>query len=150
MKDEKINPEQFYRSLAIIWFALFVSQFLLLLVLYFIQPELFSFDFSRPLLDKNAIVIIIFAVAAFGNVAVSFLLRKKYLDLAVAEQNVHFVQTAVVVGSALCESVSLFGLMLAFVANYQYFFLWFILGIGAMIFHFPRREHVYAAGYKKQ
>jgi hypothetical protein len=40
--------------------------------------------------------------------------------------------------------------MLAFVADYQYFFLWFILGIGATIFHFPRRDNLIAAGYKKQ
>lgn len=150
MQNEKINPEQFYRTLVIIWFALFVSQFLLLLVLYFVQPELFRFDFSKPLIDKNAIIIIIFAFAAVFNIALSFFLKKKYLDQAIAEQNIHFVQTAVIVGSAMCESVSLFGLMLAFVANYQYFFLWFVLGIGAMILHFPRREAVFAAGYKKQ
>jgi hypothetical protein len=53
-----------------------------------------------------------------------------------------------IVGCALCESVSLFGIMLAFVADYQYFFLWFILGIGSMIFHFPRRDNLIAASYK--
>ena len=150
MKDEKINIEQMYRTLAILWFTLFVSQFLFLVVIYFAKPELFRFDFSQPLLGKNAPVIIIFALAAILNIAISFFLKKKYLSQAVAERNVHFVQTALIVGCAMCESVSLFGMMLAFVADYQYFFLWFILGIGMMIFHFPRRDNLIDASYKKQ
>ena len=150
MKDEKINIEQTYRTLAILWFALFVSQFLLLVVIYFAKPELFRFDFSQPFLGKNAPIIIIFALAAIFNIAISFFLRKKYLTQAIAERNVHFVQTALIVGCAMCESVSLFGMMLAFVADYQNFFLWFVLGIGAMIFHFPRRDYLFAASYKNQ
>lgn len=150
MKDEKINIEQMYRTLAILWFALFISQFLFLVVIYFAKPELFRFDFSRPLLGKNAPIIIIFALAAILNIGISFFLKKKYLGQAIAEKNVHFVQTALIVGCAMCESVSLFGMMLAFVADYQYFFLWFILGIGAMIFHFPRRDNLIDASYKKQ
>ena len=150
MKDEKINIEQMYRTLAILWFALFVSQFLFLLLLFFAKPELFRFDFSQPFLGKNAPVIVIFAAASVLNIAISFFLKKKYLGQAIAEKNVHFVQTAMIVGCAMCESDSLFGLMLAFVADYQYFFLWFILGIGATIFHFPRRDNLIAAGYKKQ
>lgn len=150
MKDGKMNVEQMYRTLAILWFALFVSQFLFLVIIFLTKPELFHFDFSKPLLDKNAIIIIIFALAAILNIAISFFLKKKYLNQAVADQNIHFVQTALIVGCAMCESVSLFGMMLAFVANYQYFFLWFIPGIGAMIFHFPRRDNLIAANYKKQ
>ncbi len=148
MKDGKINIEEMYRTLAILWFALFVSQFLLLLVIFFTKPELFQFDFAKPLLGKYAPIIIIFAMAAIFNIAISFFLKKKYLGQAVADQNIHFVQTAMIVGCALCESVSLFGMMLAFVADYQYYFLWFILGIGAMIFHFPRRDNLIVAGYK--
>lgn len=148
MKDEKINIEQMYGTMAILWFALFVAQFLFLLVLYLVKPELFRFDFSQPLLGKNAPIIIIFALAAIFNIVISFFLKKKYLGQAIAEQNVHFVQTAMFVGCAMCESVSLFGLMLAFVADYQYFFLWFALGIGAMIFHFPRRSNLISASFK--
>ena len=150
MKDQKIDIERMYRGLTTLWFALFVSQFLFLVGLYFVKPELFKFDFSQPLLPgKFAIIVGIFALVAITNLAVSFFIKKKYLDQAVAEQNLYFVQTALITGCALCESVSLFGLMLAFVANYQYFFLWFILGIAAMIFHFPKRDNLIAANYKK-
>ena len=150
MENQKTNIEQMYRTLVVLWFALFVSQFLFLVVLYFVKPELYEFDFSKPILPgKFAIIVLVFLLVGITNLAISFFLRKKYLDQAVAEQNIHFVQTALITGSALCESVSLFGLMLAFVADYQYFFLWFILGIGAMIFHFPRRDNLIAASFRK-
>lgn len=146
-----MNVEQIYRTLVFLWFALFVSQFLFLVVIFFVKPGLFKFDFSQPFLPgKFAIIVLIFLVVGITNLAVSFLLKKKYLDQAIAEQNIHFVQTALITGCALCESASLFGLMLAFVADYQYFFIWFILGIGATIFHFPRRDNLTAANYKSQ
>ena len=144
MKDIKINIEEFHRTLMILWFALLVSQILFLLVIFLVKPE---FDFSEPFLGRFAPVIIIFALAAVLNITLSFFLRKKYLNQAIAEKNPYLVQTAMIVGCAMCESVSLFGMMLAFVADYQYFFLWFILGIGATIFHFPRRDNVFAANH---
>ncbi|CAN5698221.1 hypothetical protein BH20ACI4_BH20ACI4_29380 [soil metagenome] len=151
MENQKTNIEQIYRTLVVLWFALFVSQFLFLLVLFFVKPELFSFDFTQPILPgKFAVIVLVFLLVGIINLAISFFLKKKYLDQAVAEQNIHFVQTALVTGCALSESVSLFGMMLAFVANYQYFFLWFILGIAGIIFHFPNRDNLIAASYKKQ
>ncbi len=150
MENQKQNIEQIYRTLALIWFALFVSQFLFLVVIFFVKPALFRFDFSQPFLPGQfSIIVIVFLLVGITNIAISFFLRKKYLDQAVAEQNIYFVQTALIAGCALCESVSLFGMMLAFVADYKYFFLWFILGIGATIFHFPRRDNLIAASYKQ-
>ncbi len=148
-QDEKVSTEAIYKNLAVIWLALFMSQFSFLLVLYFAEPSVFEFDFSKPVLDQNAIIIAIFAVVGALNFALSFVLKKKFLDQAIDEQNVSLVQTAVIVGCALCESVSLFGMMLAFVAEYQYFFVWFFIGIVGMLFHFPKRDNVNAANFKK-
>jgi hypothetical protein len=58
------------------------------------------------------------------------------------------VQTAMIIGCALCESISLFGLLLVFLEGYQYFFLWFALAILGFVLHFPRRENLIAASYK--
>lgn len=126
-----------------------MSQFCFLVVLYFAEPNVFEFDFTKPVIDQNALVIVIFAAVGIFNFALSFLLKKKFLDQAIEEQNVSYVQTAMIVGCALCESVSLFGMMLAFVAEYQYFFAWFIVGIVGMLFHFPKRDNVIAAKFKK-
>ena len=145
MENLKFNIEDNYRSLLLIWAALLVSQLLFLVVLYFVMPALFQFDFAKPFFDKNAIIIVIFIIAAIANLTMSFALRRKYIAQAVGEKNPALVQTAVIIGCALCESVSLFGLMLAFVAEYQYFLVWFVLGIIGIIFHFPRRADLQAA-----
>lgn len=138
-----------YRGMLMIWFSLVFSQILFLLIVYIVKPNLFRFEFNQPFLGENTIIVLIFILVAFTNIAISFFLRKKYAAQAIAEQNVSYVQTAMITGCALCEAVSIFGLMLAFVADYQYFFIWLILGIGATLFHFPRRDDLIAATYKK-
>ncbi len=148
--NQNQNVEQSYRTMGIIWFALLNSQLLLLVVLYFAKPKVFEFDFSKPLLDENALFIIIIGVAGIFNFIISLSLRKKFIDRAIAEQNVGLVQTAMIIGCALCEAISLFGLVLAFAQNYQYFFLWFALGILGIILHFPRRENLIAASYRNR
>lgn len=149
MENQKINVEQMYRGLMMMWFSLFISQLLFLMVVYFIKPNLFRFEFDQPFLGENTVIVLVFIVVAFANIAISFFLKKKYAAQAVAEQNVSYVQTAMIAGCALCEAVSIFGLMLAFAADYQYFFLWSFLGIAATLFHFPRRDDLIAATYKK-
>jgi len=147
--SENLSVDQLYKTLLVLWLVMFTAQFMFLLVIYFVDPKLFAFDFSKPLLDQNSIIIIIFAVAAIANLLVSFVLRKKFLDESVEKQNMAMVQTALVVGCALCEAVSIFGFMLAFVAEYQYFFLWMILGALGMLFHFPLRKNLVNASSKK-
>lgn len=148
------NPQSFgvepiYKTLAVIWFALLVSQALLLVVIYFAKPEAFRFDFSQPLLGENAPIVIVFALLAISNLILSLALARKFLNQAIAAQNVALVQTAMIVGCALCEAISLFGVVLAFAFSYQYFFLWFALGILGTILHFPRRDNLIAAVYKR-
>ena len=143
------NVEQSYRTLIIIWFALLNSQFLLLVVLYIARPEIFRFDFSKSLLGENAAMIILLAVLAVSTFLLSFVLRRRFINQAINEQKVELVQTAVIIGCALCEAISLFGFVLVFTLNYQYFFLWFALGILGIILHFPRRDNLIAASYKR-
>lgn len=59
------------------------------------------------------------------------------------------VQTAMIAGIAFCESASLFGGLLAFVANSQYFFLWIVVGVIATILHVPRRDGILAVTFKR-
>ena len=143
------NVEQSYRTLIVIWFALLNSQILLLVVLYFTRPEIFRFDFSKPLLDENSTMVIVLAVLAVLTFLLSFVLRKKFINQAINEQKKELVQTTVVIGCALCESISLFGFVLVFALNYQYFFLWFAFGILGIILHFPRRDNLIDASYKR-
>ncbi len=149
MQNQNSNVEGQYKTLSIIWFALLMSQFILLAVIFFAKPEVFRLDFSKPPLGENPIMPLIFALLAISNLVISFVVRKKYISQAIAEQNTALVQTAMIIGCALCEAVSLFGVVLAFAFSYQYFFLWFALGILGIIFHFPKRDNLIAASYKK-
>lgn len=149
-ENNNLSINQLYNNLIIIWFGLFSSQFVFLVVIYFIQPTLFEFDFSKPVLDQNAALVIGFLMVGVMNVAISLLLKKKFLDQSVAEQNPAFVQTAMIVGCALCEVASLLGFMLAFIAEYQYFFIWFVIGMVGMLLHIPLRKSLMNASFKKE
>lgn len=147
--NQKPNVEQHYRTILIIWFALLNSQLLLLILLYFTKSEVFKFDFSKSLLGENAGMVIVFAVLAISTFLLSFILRKRFISQAINEQKTELVQTALIIACALCESISLFGFVLAMALNYQYFFVWFALGILGIVLHFPRRDDLIAASYKR-
>ena len=148
MRDQKSNVEGQYRMLTVIWLALLFSQLLLLVVIFLARPEAFRFDFSKSTLGESPLITIMFALLAISNPVLSFVLSRKYINQAIAEQKPALVQTAVITGCALCEATSLFGLVLAFAFSYQYFFLWFALGILGTILHFPKRDDLIAASYK--
>jgi hypothetical protein len=143
------NVEQSYKTLVIIWFALLVSQVVFLVVIFAAKPEVFRFDFTKPALGENAVVILAFALIAVVNLGLSFVMKKRAFDQAAEKQQIAYVQTGLILACALCEAISLFGMVLAFAFSYQYFFLWSALGIIGILLHFPRRADVLAASYKK-
>jgi len=148
MQNQKINPDDAYQTFMVIWVGLFVSQFLFVGLAFFIKSEVLRFDMSKPLLGENALVVLALAAISIVDLALSFVLRKKFLAQSVAEQNIGLVQTAMIVGCALAEVISLIGLFLAFAFNYQYFFLFSALGMLAMVLHLPRRSDIAAASFK--
>jgi hypothetical protein len=143
------NVEQSYKTLTLIWFALLASQIMFLVVIFFAKPEVYRFDFSKPLFGDNAVIVIVFAMLAITNLALSFIMKKRSYQQAVEKQDVALVQTGLILACAFCEAISLLGMVLAFAFSYQYFFLWFALGIIGILLHFPRRDDVIAANYKK-
>jgi F0F1-type ATP synthase membrane subunit c/vacuolar-type H+-ATPase subunit K len=144
------NVETQYRTMTILWAALLMSQFLFLVMIFIVKPELYRFDFSKPLLPENAAVVIIaLAVLGISTFLMSFVFKSKLLKEAVDKQSTGQVQTALILACAFCEATTLFGLVLAFAFNYQYFFLWFALGILGFIMHFPKRDNLIAASYRK-
>ncbi len=149
MQNRNPNVEQQYRLLAVIWFVLLFSQVMFLIVIYFSKPEIFDFDFSNSLSGENPLMVIAFAVLAIVNFVISFVIKKRCLEQAIAEQKVQYVQTGLIIACALCEAISLLGMVLAFTFSYQYFVFWFALGIAGIILHFPKRDDVIAASYKR-
>ena len=148
MQNPNSSVEAKYRATALVWFALLVSQLLFLVVLFFAKPEIYRLDFSRPPLGEQPAIVLALAVLGILTFLVSFVLKRKFINQAISERKTALLQTATIIGCALCEATTLFGFVLAFVANYQYFFLWFALGILGIILHFPKRDNFIAASFK--
>jgi hypothetical protein len=144
--DSKISAQ--YQTLLVVWFALLVSQFLFLGVIYFVKPTLVHFDPAKSLLGSNPTLVVALGVVSLFCLVLSFVWEKKLLDRSVAQQSVALVQVALINACALCEAISLLGVLLAFAAAYSYFFLFSGLGILGTILHFPSRESLLAAGLK--
>ncbi len=155
MQNRKPSIEAQYKTLLVLWAALLMSQLMFIVLVVFTRPTLFQFDFSQPILGSGTgdsgitpAMIAAFALAAITSVILSFAFRRRLNERGVAEQNTAHIQTGLIIALALCEASSLFGLALAFAFDYQYFFLWFILGILGMVLHFPKRDDLHAASYK--
>lgn len=147
---QNITVEQMHRAAVMVWLALLVSQVLFFVLIYFAKPELFRFDFSRPFAGgENWTMILTLAFLALMSVIMSFALKAGFYSRAARDQNPALIQSGLVVACALCEASALFGVVLAFAFDYQYFFLWIILGAVGVLLHFPRRDTFIAASYKR-
>lgn len=145
----KKDLEGSYRTLLILWFALLVSQFMFVGMIFMIKPRLFEFGSDANLLGSASIPILgIFAMLALTNLGLSFVMKKRSYAQAVEKQEIRFVQTGLIVACAFCEAVSLLGFLLAFAFDVPLFIIWSALGIIGTALHFPRRDDVYAAGFK--
>jgi hypothetical protein len=136
-----------YKSLVIIWLALLASQVLFLAMVYVIEPELLTIAWTKPTLGNQPLITLAFIVSAIVFFVLSFVMRRQYGRRAVEDRDAGCVQTGLVLGCVLSEIPSLFGLLLAFIWNYQFFFLWIALGAIGILFHFPRRGNLDAAVY---
>ena len=141
--------EQQYRTLKLIWFVLLFSQTMFLLVIFLAKPDIFQPDFSKPVSGgENSMFVAVFAILAITNLTISFVLEKRCISQAIEKQDGQYVRLGLILGCAFCESISLLGMVLAFAFGYQYFFVWFALGITGIILHFPKRNNLVAANRK--
>lgn len=146
---ETQTPEQLHRTSVVLWFSLLSAQILFLVVVFVTKKELFNFHFSQPILSDEPIIPVTFAFLAFLNLALSFYLKSQSVKRAVDERNPRLLQTGTIIACAFCESISIMGLILAFAFSYQYFFVWFALGVFGILLHFPKRSDFQTAGFKK-
>lgn len=131
-----------YRTLRIIWLILLFSQLLFVGVVYSVKAEIFAAEGHEPLVTSDSPIVIGAALLAVMNLVVSFVISSKAIERGIAEKKPEFVQTALVIGCAFCEAVSIIGLLLAFVFEYSYFYLWLIAGFIGIFLHFPRRANL--------
>ena len=146
--NQNTNIEPLYRTNVILWVAFLMSQFIFLVLIFFAKKELFSFDFTQPILSKEPIAVLIIGMIAIFNFALSIYMKSQMTQEAIDTQKPAAVQSAQILAYALCESISIFSIVLAFMFDYAYFFVFFALAILGIILHFPKRDNFIAAAYK--
>lgn len=140
----KVNIDLRYRTMLILWFALMMSVVMYVLMVVVIKqgpggPE--------PPPDNRMLSFILAGVGAFSAV-ISFPIRSKFLQQSVEKQDLRLVQTALIVGCALCEIPALLALLARFILPGNDYLLLFAISLIAMALHFPRRSNLLAASYK--
>jgi hypothetical protein len=142
MTGQSQNVNQLFRTMAIIWFVLLMSQFALVGVAFSLIPQEAVANAQYGFLGPNPPIVIGAAMLAISNLVISFFMRQRAYEQAIADQNVKYVQTGLVVACAFCESTSIIGMVLAVAFAYPFFYLWFALGIFGIFLHFPRRKQL--------
>ena len=137
-----------YETLVIVWLALLTSQVLFFALVWFVKPEIFSYETPPPFFGDMPLVIFVFAASAIAFLLLSFVLSRQHINRAIRDQDAGCVQTGLVLGCALSEVPSLLGLVLAFAFGYPYFYVWIALGTLGMLLHFPRKGNLDAATYR--
>ncbi len=132
-----------FRVILILWFALLSSVVVYILVSLVIQ---------RPNVDDGENRTLTFVITVVGTVAVivSTALRRRFLAKSVDLQRLELVQTGYIVALALCEFAALLGLVDRMVTGNRYYYVLFVIALIGMALHWPRRNHLLAASYKRQ
>jgi F0F1-type ATP synthase membrane subunit c/vacuolar-type H+-ATPase subunit K len=142
MRKPVQDIDQLFRTTTVVWFVLLMSQFALYGLAWTLRGNVAAPNPGQGFLGEYPPVILGAALLAVCNLAISFFVRKRANEQAIADQNVKHVQTGLIVACALCESISIIGMVLAVAFSYPYFYLWFVLGIFGIFLHFPRRKHM--------
>lgn len=137
---QQANLEKLYRTMVILWFALFGSIVMFLFLAVLIAPET-----ERP----NTVMTIAFMTIGALAVIASYIVKQRFLEQAVEKQNVTLIQTGTIIAAALSEVAAMFGLMDRLITGSNFFYVFFIIAVIGSVLNFPRRDHLLAASYKK-
>ncbi|HEY5884206.1 MAG TPA: hypothetical protein VIT88_05930 [Pyrinomonadaceae bacterium] len=135
-----------YRSMLILWFALFMSIVMFFVLTVVAAPESSSSDRDTPT------SFVLFALAGVGAflVVLSFAVKRKILQRSVDKQDPMLVQQALVVGCAMCEVSALFGVFERFSIGSGDHYVLFLLSAIGIALHFPKRDHLLAASWNEE
>lgn len=127
------------RVLFILWGAICMSLLIFIVMSQLVAPRV---EGSRQLsLILNCIAIV--------PVGLSFVLKPRMLDQAVAQQKLDLVQSAYIIAWALSEMAGVLGLMDRFLNGSRYYYLGFILAAVGLLLHFPRKQHLLDASQQQ-
>ena len=140
--NNKAEPgvELRHRNILIMWAAILmlVPMYLVLIWMNSVPPDPEKSTLSFMLIGLSLV-----------PVAVSFLAKQKLLAKAAELQRLELVQQAYVVAFALCEAALLLGLVTYFVTGSPYYVAAIAIGALGLLTHFPRKQHLLDATFKR-
>jgi hypothetical protein len=132
--------EMRHRNILIIWAAILMT-----IPMYFLLIWM-----SSPPPDREQLTLgLMLSVLSILPVAMSFLVKSKLLAKSTELQKLELVQQAYVVSFALCEAAVLLGLLIRFLTGSPYYFVAIAIGALGILMHFPRKQHLLNATYKR-
>ena len=110
----------------------------------------FTFFAKRPEnVEPNSTLFLVLVGIALSTVLISFPIKNKLIGQAIEQQHVPLVQQAYIVAWALSEVPALLGLLDFYLTGNRYFYVLFLIALFTQLVHFPKREHVINASFKK-
>jgi F0F1-type ATP synthase membrane subunit c/vacuolar-type H+-ATPase subunit K len=136
-----INPQEAeakvaarYRVILVLWIGIFMSVVLFLVLALAVA----STGEANPMLSYSLVG------SGLIVVIVSALLKIRLVKQAIEKGDIQSLQSAYIIGMALCESAALFGLLDHFVTGSNICWFAFLLAGTGMLLHFPKKDHLRA------
>ena len=99
--------------------------------------------------EPNNTLFLVFVAIALSTTLISFLIKSKLISRAVDQQVVQLVQQAYIAAWAITEVGALLGLVDFFATGNRYYYVLFIISALGLLLHFPQRDHVIHASFKR-
>jgi F0F1-type ATP synthase membrane subunit c/vacuolar-type H+-ATPase subunit K len=123
-----------YRVFLVLWMAIFTTVVLFLALALVVA----STGVANPMLSYSLLGISLIVVIVSG------LLKHRLVKQAIAKREIQSLQSAYIIGMALCESAALFGLLDHFVTGSNIYWFAFLFAATGMLLHFPKKDHLRA------
>ena len=110
----------------------------------------FTFFVSRPEdVEFNSTLFLVMVGIGLLITFISFPIKNKLINQAIEQQHAPLVQQGYIAAWVLSEIPALLGLVYYFLTGNRFFYVLFLIAVLAQLLHFPRREHVINASFKK-
>ncbi|HEY3579842.1 MAG TPA: hypothetical protein VGK82_04840 [Pyrinomonadaceae bacterium] len=135
------NVEVRMRTMRTLWLALLMS-----LVMYYV----FTLFIDRPPnAGPNNTIFLVLVCAAVVTVLISFPIKSALVNKAIDRQQPQMVQQAYIVGWAVVEVGGLLGILDFYLTGDRYYYVMLIIAGCGQLLHYPKREHVVNASFKR-
>lgn len=135
------NVEVRMRTMRTLWIAMIMSIGFYYAFTFFVP--------RREDVEPNSMLFYVLIGIALATALISFPIKNKLINKAIEQQHVPLVQQSYIVAWALSEIPALLGLLYFFMTGNRYFYVLFLIAVLAQLLHFPRREHVINASFKR-